>query len=285
MHRLAAAKINLSLTVRGRLASGYHALESLVAFADCGDRLHLSIADSSHLSLTGPFAAMLADENQPDNLVMKALALLEAEMGHALPSKVELEKNLPVAAGLGGGSADAAAMLHGLVALHKLEIDRNRMHMLATALGADVPVCMTGQAGWMSGIGEVVTPLALLPQADIVLVNPHIAVSTAEVFEAGGFSQDLKMPQSMPSKFSGLDELCGFLAERGNDLQRVAIDRHPMIGACLAALNKPMTQYAAMSGSGATCFALCATGNGAALAAAYRQARPDDWVHAARLVG
>lgn len=288
MDRLAAAKINLSLTVRGRQPDGYHQLESLVAFADIGDRLQLTRATQTQLTMRGPFADTLAAASSGGspmpNLVLQAHAALQQASGQNLPTAMTLEKNLPVAAGLGGGSADAAACLRGLATLYELDMAPADLHRLAAGLGADVPVCLHGQAVWMRGIGDDLQPLAsALPAADIVLVNPRLGLATGEVFAAAGFSQELRAPQSLPDGFDGLPALCDFLRAQGNDLQDAAIALQPEIAACLSALNNTNCLYAAMSGSGASCFALAQPGEGPDIAAAYAVQRPDDWVQSGAL--
>ena len=281
----APAKVNLTLTVRGRRPDGYHALESLVAFADIADRLLLEKTDTTAFALEGPFADALAETPCSDNLVLQAHAALEQKTGRKLPTKFVLHKNLPVASGLGGGSADAAACLRGLTAAYGLGISPPDMHLLAMELGADVPVCLASQAVWMSGIGDVLTPLpAALPSADIVLVNPLVGLSTADVFASAGFATVLRDAQNPPARFADLAALCAFLAAQGNDLQPAAQTLQPVIADCLAALAGPQTLYAAMSGSGASCFALTAPGGGASLATEYGDKRPQDWVRAGSLV-
>ena len=277
----APAKINLTLTVRGRQPDGYHGLESLVAFADIGDRLLVEKADTTAFALKGPFGAALAETPDSDNLVVRAQAALEQETGRKLPATFMLHKNLPVASGLGGGSADAAACLRGLAEAYGLEMSTSDMHRLALGLGADVPVCLASQTVWMSGIGDTLTPLpAALPSVDIVLVNPLVGLATAEVFASAGFGSVLRDAQNPPARFEDLAALCSFLTAQGNDLQTAAQALQPVIADCLAALAGPQTLYAAMSGSGASCFALTAPGDGAGVAAAYGKKRPQDWVRA-----
>ncbi len=278
----AAAKINLTLKVLGRRADGYHGLESLVAFADIGDQIFVKKADETALSIVGPFAAALnSPEEISDNLVLRALALLEVAAERALPSDIVLQKNLPVASGIGGGSADAAAALRGLAALHELDID---LMPLAAELGADVPVCLSTQAAWMSGIGHDIAPLPALPDADIVLVNPRLAVATASVFSALDASEKLRASAPAPQAFADVSAWLAFLKRAGNDLQAAAISLAPEIADCLAGLEKAGAPMHAMSGSGATCFALCPPGQGKALAARYRTLRDKDWVMAGRLI-
>ncbi len=288
MHRaarlslLAPAKINLSLHVRGRRPDGFHALESLVAFVDIGDRLHFEKAETTQLTLRGPFGPGL---DGADNLVKQAHAKLAAFTGQALDCHIMLEKNLPVASGIGGGSADAAAALRGLSALFSLDMDADPIAALAAELGADVSVCLSHGPAWMCGIGHDVTRLGALPAADIVLVNPRQSVSTPAVFKALAAREELSEPQAMPTGFDTLDGLVGFLAAQGNALTKPALSLVPAIADCLAALKTSGCAFAAMSGSGATCFGLTAPGQGDELAENYKRLRSDDWVQAGALLG
>jgi len=274
----APAKINLTLKITGRRDDGYHLLESLVAFADIGDRLFISKSETSSLQLNGPFAAALGD----DNIIAEAHVRLASHAQQALHSQIILEKNLPVAAGIGGGSADAAAALRGLAQLHNVDLP---LEDIAASLGADVPVCLDTAPAWMSGIGHNIERLADLPPADIVLVNPRLALPTADVFASfaaqGRFSAPIKPPQG----FATSADLLDFVRAQENDLQSAACSLAPQIDDCLTALKKAGFAYVAMSGSGATCFGLSAPGSGRAMAARYRTMREKDWVVAGRLIG
>ena len=279
MLRLSApAKINLSLKVLGRRDDGYHTLDSLVAFADIGDTLFLQKAESTALNVTGPFGVTAGD----DNLVKRAHALLEAHMGAALPCQMELHKNLPIAAGLGGGSADAAAALRGLAQLYNLDAP---LVDLAQSLGADVPVCLDSAPAMMRGIGHDIERLPDLPPMDIVLVNPRQALATADVFAALPLSSLEKSDAMPPPRFDTAAALLDVVKQQGNDLQDAACEIVPDIADCLAALKTCGFAYRAMSGSGASCFGLCAPGSGRAMAARYRTLREKDWVVAGRLIG
>lgn len=271
----ARAKVNLYLHVVGRRADGYHLLDSLVAFADMGDVLRARSAPCLGLAVEGPFAPDLAPE--PDNLVLRAARALAAtaaigESGGALT----LVKNLPVAAGLGGGSADAAAALRILSDLWAVRIDPARLMMLAQGLGADVPVCLAGRAAFIGGVGEKVEPAPALPPAGLVLVNPRVPLATPSVFKArsGAFS--------MPARFSTLPrdvgELAALLRERTNDLTDAAVALVPAIKDVLDVLAaSPGCLLSRMSGSGATCFGLYADEAGARKAAAWIAARAPAW--------
>lgn len=275
---LARAKINLCLHVTGRRADGYHLLDSLVVFADVGDRISVTQADRLDLTITGPMARDLPVSD--DNLVLRAARLFGLARGAA----ITLDKVLPVASGIGGGSADAAAALRALSALWGVSVPARTAVL---TLGADVPVCLAGVAARMEGIGEVVTPLPHpLPQAWLVLANPGVAVSTPDVFGALTRRDNPGLPCDLP-RLRGLAELAAFLQMQRNDLEAAAIAREPVVGRVKAALaGQPGCLLARMSGSGATCFGLFADPLSAAAAAqAVRAAEPGWWVTAAEMVG
>ena len=279
----AAAKINLWLHVTGKRADGYHLLDSLIAFAGIGDRLFLSKADDLKLAIDGPFGAGLGASN--DNLVIKAAWLLASEAGMRPAAAIRLEKNLPVASGIGGGSADAAAALRGLARLWKLSIPSEDLARIALRLGADVPMCLAGGAAFAAGIGEELTPVDALAPSWLVLVNPRFSLSTPEVFRnrGGGFTD---IPRPQPDTLATPDGLASELAARRNDLEAPAVRLAPVIGKVLAALKRaPGSRFAAMSGSGATCFALFdGEGDARAAAAALAEAEPDWWIAPAPLL-
>lgn len=267
----APAKVNLALHVTGRRADGYHLLDSLVAFPRIGDSLEARPAADWSLAIDGPFAAGL--EAGPDNLVLRAAALFPPGPALAL----RLTKALPVASGIGGGSADAAAALR-LIA-------RSRGTALPApaavlGLGADVPVCLAGAPARMSGIGEVLTPLAL-PPASLVLVNPGVPVPTGAVF-ARLASRDNPPLAPIPA-FADAPALAGYLAAQRNDLEPPARAVAPVVGEVVTALGQASgCLLARMSGSGATCFGLFATAARAEAAAAdIRRRSPEWWVAAA----
>jgi 4-diphosphocytidyl-2-C-methyl-D-erythritol kinase len=268
----ARAKINLALHVLGRRSDGLHELDSVVAFADIGDTLLFEPAVATSLSITGPHGANLS--SGADNLVLKALAAVSQHV--KLPTlRITLNKVLPVASGIGGGSADAAAALRGAIRASGVHLPRETLMEIALALGADVPVCLAGKASRMQGVGQVITPFAL-PETAIVLVNPHIACNTADVFKALG----LKAGQRY---LSPLDPAKPDTWR--NDLTRPAALVRPVITEVLAALHG-VEGFAAvrMSGSGATCFGLARSLAQAEVAAdKLSRLRPDWWVRAARL--
>ena len=248
----ARAKINLHLHVVGRRADGYHLLDSLVVFAAIGDRLTVSPAAHLTLSVTGPFAAGLQTES--DNLVLRAARALATHAGLNASGALTLEKNLPVASGIGGGSADAAAALRLLTRFWGL--DPSTPGQLAAGLGADVPVCVAGEPALMSGIGEILSPAPTLPGIGIVLVNPGVAVSTPAVFRtrSGPFSDPAQFPES---GWKNAQTLTGSLHATRNDLEPPARALTPAIGDVLDTLTAtPDCLLARMSGSGATCFGL-----------------------------
>jgi 4-diphosphocytidyl-2-C-methyl-D-erythritol kinase len=249
----APAKVNLSLLVTGRRADGYHLLDSLVVFGPAMDRLHASPAEGLSLRVEGPFAAGLTAE--PDNLVLRAARALADWAGRPADAALVLEKNLPVASGIGGGSADAAAALRVLSRLWGLAPPVAVMAEIALSLGADVPVCVASVASRMQGVGEDVTPLPTLPACGLLLVNPGVAVATADVFRArrAAFSASAKLPLAWPDAAA----LAATLRGLGNDLEAPALGVAPVIGTVLAAMRQlPGCLLARMSGSGATCFAL-----------------------------
>jgi len=249
----APAKLNLYLHVVGRRADGYHLLDSLIAFAECGDVLRAAPAATLSLSVDGPFAAALAGES--DNLVLKAARRLAEKNGEAGAAALSLSKNLPVAAGLGGGSADAAAALKALRRLWRAGIDDATLASIASGLGADVPMCLHGTPTFVQGIGEVLVSAPKLPPAGLVLVNPRIPLPTPQVFAAR------RGPFSAPAPFKeaprDAGELARLLGTRRNDLEAAATEIVPEIAEVLAALAaSPGCRLARMSGSGATCFGL-----------------------------
>jgi len=255
LSEFAPAKVNLHLHVVGRRKDGYHLLDSLVVFAGIGDRLTVSPADDLSLTLTGPFAADL--EPEADNLVLRAARRLASQAGIQAAAKLVLEKNLPVASGIGGGSADAAATLRLLCRFWGLE--PGAPHRLASGLGADVPVCLAGRPALLSGTGDVLAPVGNLPDMGIVLVNPGVAISTPAVFNArsGPFSQAAHLPEH---GWRDAASLAATLHATRNDLQTPARALAPAVGDALGAVAAaPGCLLARMSGSGATCFGLFAT--------------------------
>ena len=252
----APAKINLYLHVVGRRADGYHLLDSLIAFADVGDDITAAPADALALTIGGPEAAAIAGLGD-DNLVLRAARLLSAHAGTHRAASLYLDKRLPAAGGIGGGSSDAAAALRALSHLWGVPLDDDGLMALALELGADVPACLAARPVWVGGIGEQLEPAAFLPAAGIVLANPRRPLPTADVFRrrAGPFSSPARF-DPVPDDAAGL---AAALASRRNDLTETAVALLPEIGAVLDRLAElPGALLARMSGSGATCFALFA---------------------------
>lgn len=249
----ARAKINLALHVTGRRGDGYHLIESLVTFADLADFLTFDPDSDWRFTQSGPFAADLAE----DDLVLRARDTLRAaasSRGYATPPvAIHLEKNIPVAAGLGGGSADAAACLRGLWRLWNLPEQSLPMEDIALELGADVPMCLISRPLVASGIGEDITRLPTLSALAVVLVNPRVAISTPEVF---GRLQNKSNPSMAIPKAATADALTQELRHLRNDLQAPAETIAPVIAEVIDAIVKTGAQLARMSGSGATCFGL-----------------------------
>ncbi|MBW7851530.1 MAG: 4-(cytidine 5'-diphospho)-2-C-methyl-D-erythritol kinase [Rhodospirillales bacterium] len=279
----APAKINLYLHVTGRRADGYHLLDSLVAFAGVGDTLVCSPADALELVVEGPMAGALAGLAE-ENIVLRAARLLAACHGVAPRARITLVKRLPVAAGIGGGSADAAAALRGLCRLWGLAPSADDLAALGLELGADVPVCLAGRPALMAGIGEALAPAPALPPTWLVLANPGVAVSTPAVFAAlaGRFSAARPLNEAAPDAAA----LAEMSAARDNDLTAPAVALAPEIGKALRDLGAvPDCLLARMSGSGATCFGLFADAAAAhAAAAALSARRPGWWIAAAPLL-
>ncbi len=274
----AQAKVNLWLNVVGRRANGYHLLHSLIGFADLADTIEAAPAEELSLTLQGPGAPALSAE--PDNLVLRAASLLASEAGVPAHAALRLDKRIPMAAGLGGGSADAAATLRLLCRLWHLDLAPSDLLELAARLGADVPMCLVGRSAVATGIGEQLEAAPSPPACGLLLVNPGVALATPAVFAArqGSFSK----AAPLESPWSDLSGFVHALALRGNDLTAAAVALQPVVGEVLSVLRQsPGVRYAAMSGSGATCFALYDT-----LFDARRAAAPlpiSWWRHAGRL--
>lgn len=269
----AAAKINLTLRVIGRRADGYHDLESLVAFADVADALALQPGAEDRLEVSGPFAGKSGTVG--DNLVLKALGALRQRTTGLKGGRFLLEKNVPVAAGLGGGSADAAAALRLIARANTISLEDPRLLEAACAVGADVPVCLDPCPRIMRGVGELLSPPIELPAMPAVLVNPAVAVATRDVFGKFSGGQGEGILANVPREFDALIE---YLARHGNDLTAAAIACAPVVAEVLAALKElPGARLVRMSGSGSTCFALFATQRDAAAAAQRLAAEQKDW--------
>ncbi|MDA9492326.1 4-(cytidine 5'-diphospho)-2-C-methyl-D-erythritol kinase [Bradyrhizobium sp. CCBAU 11361] len=284
------AKVNLSLRVVGRRADGYHDLESVVAFADCADRLTLEPGGELKLATTGPLAAACGDT--ADNLVFKAAKLLAEAVPNLKLGAFALDKVLPVAAGIGGGSADAAAALRLLARLNNLSLDDPHLQKVALATGADVPVCLLSRACDMTGVGEQLLPLAL-PSMPCVMVNPRVPVATKDVFQALGLrngellvgATSVLGAPAWPEEGASIADWVEVLETVANDLEAPAMRIEPVIGEVLEALRDSAgVKLARMSGSGATCFAIYGAATEAhAAAERIRRDHPGWWVHAGTL--
>ncbi len=244
----APAKINLALHVRRRRDDGYHELETLFAFCRDGDVVTVERAPATTLALTGPFAAVLAGESREDNLVVRAVRAFQARFGVGDDYAITLDKHLPVASGIGGGSADAAATLRALARLHGIAVDHADLFAIAGELGADVPACLLGETSRGEGKGDALQRLAPLGDRPVLLVNPGVGVSTAAVFarwdgvDRGALGQGEVLTVAMAGR---------------NDLEPPARAIAPAIDAVLALLAAaPGAVISRMSGSGATCFAI-----------------------------
>ena len=284
------AKVNLTLRVVGRRVDGYHDLESVVAFADCADRLTLTSGPELSLKTTGPLAEACGET--ADNLVLKAARLLAKRVPDLKLGEFILDKVLPVAAGIGGGSADAAAALRLLARLNGMALDDPRLNDVALLTGADVPVCLASRSCDMAGVGETLMPLSL-PKLPCVMINPRVPVATKDVFKALGLrngellvgASDVIEAAAWPEAGASIADWVEALSAVVNDLETPAMRIQPAIAEVLSALRSADgAMLARMSGSGATCFAIFANG-----AAAQRAAQkilhdhPAWWVHAGEL--
>jgi len=284
------AKVNLTLRVIGRRTDGYHDIESVVAFADCADRLTLTPGPELTLQTSGPLAQACGATS--DNLVLKAARLLAERVPNMKAGRFTLDKVLPVAAGIGGGSADAAAALRLLAQLNGLSLDDERLLEVALETGADVPVCLASRACDMTGVGETLLPLSL-PIIPCVMVNPCVPVATRDVFDALGLrsgellvgATDVFRGTDWPEDGASVEDWVEVLADNTNDLEAPATRIQPVIGAVIAALNATNGAWLArMSGSGATCFAIYEnTADAGRAADKIRRDHPDWWVHAGTL--
>lgn len=282
LHEFAPAKVNLSLQIKGRRLDGYHELVSLVAFATVGDQLNGRKTSSGlNLEVAGANGQALKDDvpRLDDNILIQAARALQREVGADHGADLSLEKNLPVAAGIGGGSADAAAALRLLCSLWDLTIAPQQLAKIALRLGADVPVCLAGHATLMSGIGEVLSPKIDLPPMPCVLINPRVSVPTGKVFAR------LKAPLLgdeeaiiCPQEFLTLEALCRWLECHPNDLEAPAREIEPIISDVLSLLSHTgAPRLTRMSGSGATCFGLYETQEDADQAAAEMKVQQPNW--------
>jgi 4-diphosphocytidyl-2-C-methyl-D-erythritol kinase len=288
----APAKVNLFLHVGAPNsgaggADGYHPICSLMAFANVGDRVTLELGEG-RLTVSGPFAGGLGRET--DNLIFHAVRALVAELGRPMAELAfSLDKQLPIASGLGGGSSDAGAALRLMRDVFAPQIEDARLEAVAAGLGADGAACLWGRPVVGEGRGERLSPAPGLPELHAVLVNPGVPVATAEVYrrlDAAGRFGDVTAPP-MPDAFEDVQEVAAWLATQRNDLEVPAIEAAPEVGAVLATLrDEPEALLGRMSGSGGTCFALCADDIAAeTLAERLEAMAPAWWVRRCRLGG
>ena len=274
----AYAKLNLALHVTGQRADGYHLLDTLVAFADYGDEISVSHAQEDSFTLSGRFGACLPDGG--DNLVLKARDLLRANFAqHSTPVALHLEKKLPVASGIGGGSSDAATVLALLIKLWNIQPEQSLLEQICLQLGADVPMCLHGQlhggALIAKGIGEELQTLPNLPVLPLVLINDGTAISTPQIFKHLHKRDNPVLPEISDSHSH--TELCDYLKTTRNDLFQPAAEIAPQLSQILSLLRGSGAQYAQMSGSGATCFGIYATLSEAQQAAEQLQRLNPHW--------
>jgi 4-diphosphocytidyl-2-C-methyl-D-erythritol kinase len=285
MHGEAAkAKLNLTLRVSGRRSDGYHEIESLVAFAALGDELRFEPGDGFQLAVEGPFAGGLSGPN----LIATAAHAAKALAPDIRLGAFTLRKTLPVAAGLGGGSADAAAALRLLARANPTLLDIQALRALAAGIGSDVTVCLDSAPALMTGRGEMVDPVEGLPSCGVVLANPDVRLATADVYAAlQAPLAATNAPSSAPLDFGGsFEELIAYASPRGNDLEAAALRLAPVIGTVLDELARlDGARLVRLSGSGPTCFALFASADEAERAAAITQSRHEDWWIAATALG
>jgi 4-diphosphocytidyl-2-C-methyl-D-erythritol kinase len=279
LRRLAPAKVNLALHVTGARPDGYHTLDTLVAFAGFGDAVSVAPADALGLSVGGA----LADHapSGPDNLAWRAAALLQATAGAARGAHIHIDKTIPAGAGLGGGSADAAAALLALNDLWQTGLDRDSLAQVALRLGADVPMCLQAKALRARGIGEAINLLPALPPVPLVLVWPGLALGTGQVFATLATRENPPLPDP-PARFDGAPELAEWLAACRNDLEAPAIRLAPVVADVIQEIETAAgCLLARMTGAGSACFGVFATsGEAEAAAAAIAAARPAWWVRA-----
>jgi 4-diphosphocytidyl-2-C-methyl-D-erythritol kinase len=272
----APAKINLYLHVLGNRPDGYHDIDTLIVFASVSDQVSVAYSHLLGLRLAGPFAHDLETTNWADNLVVAAVRALAEACDISPRVTISLHKNLPVAAGLGGGSSDAAATLRALARLWGLDPLDVRLHAVAESLGADVPACLLQYPVVVGGRGEIISQAPALPAAWLVLVNPCIPLATADVFRQ--FSEPGSQSAPLGKAPAGLDAMVAALMARSNDLEQPAMRIVPQISEIIETISKSDgCLLARMSGSGATCFGIYAAEATAVTAAAQISNGHDSW--------
>lgn len=281
----APAKVNLFLHVMGKRADGYHLLDSLVMFADYGDTLELSPAEEFRLTVEGAFSDELSSTSPDDNLVSRAAMLLAKQYGVTPAIRVHLTKNLPIGAGIGGGSSDAAALLRGLSQLWQLKVTGEELAELSLVLGADMPVCVHGTPARIMGIGEVITPhKGIACDIPVLLVNPRVEVPSQAIYRMG--IEPNPEICDLPASIESPEEMAALIHQTRNDLQPNAIAYAPQIQTVLSALSElPGCLAERMSGSGATCIGIFPDETGLFEAAErLRQHHPEWWVQPSALL-
>lgn len=257
MKIIAPAKLNLFLHITGRRDDGYHLLESLFVFTSFGDEITITSADTISLTINGPFASIIACEKIEKNLVYRAALLLQKKYAVKQGAHIILTKNIPVGAGLGGGSSDAAAVLKALNQFWQLQIDSETLATMGLSLGADIPACIVEKPALVFGIGDQVTPIAFPFSLSVLLINPNKSLSTPMVFQAYKETNTPFSASEHINRFEDLNTLFAFLKKTRNDLEAAAIQLQPDIQIILSTLKQnTRCELARMSGSGATCFAL-----------------------------
>lgn len=274
----APAKVNLCLHITGKRNDGYHLLESLAVFTQFGDELELLPSSGLSLTVTGPYAGALHVESLENNLVWRAAHLLRSATGTGAGASIVLHKNIPIGAGLGGGSADAAAALIGLMQLWQAPLPTVQLHAIALQLGSDVPACLVSRPVWMAGVGEHIKSVSLPRGGWLVLVNPGVSLLTADVYRA--YAPPFSPSPDMLPPMKDVNALAAWAARQHNALEAPAMRCLPLIRQVVGAIGHTEgCLLARMSGSGATCFGLYASGAKAkAAAAALSAAHPQWWV-------
>ncbi|MCB1591654.1 MAG: 4-(cytidine 5'-diphospho)-2-C-methyl-D-erythritol kinase [Alphaproteobacteria bacterium] len=285
----APAKINLFLHITGKRVDGYHLLDSLVAFADIGDVVDIGFCQGLSFSVTGPFSdsfskGELDSSGQSHNIVVRAARALAQAAGKEPNVRIHLEKNLPLASGIGGGSTDAAAVIRGMLELWKVEAIPEYLPSLLARLGADMPVCWRAKAAQVKGVGEILEKVPRLPDIPVVLVNPLVPCITADVFRE--FDGDYEKAVTLPERFTSVRHVSAFLAETRNSLLEASLRVVPGISDCLHVLGEQEGCLVnRVSGSGATCFGLFENAREARAAAAnISEKRPSWWVKTGTII-
>ena len=271
---IAPAKVNLFLHVTGKRKDGYHLLQSLVTFANYGDNLTITPAEHFSITIDNPFTAL----DEENNLVTRAANTLAQTLQKDLDCNIHLTKKIPIGAGLGGGSADAATTIKGLLQYWNESISGSQLDEILVSLGADVPICYQNQSAIIQGIGEEIIPLPSLPDLPTLLVYPNKFCPTIDIFKT--YEKDFSSPIPIPEKFTVKEDLYDFLKQQTNDLTQAACHQIPTIKDVLTLINKQQgCALSRMSGSGSSCFGLFDNvENSQAAALSIQKENPDWWV-------